>query len=238
MIIKLEQVDSTNSYIRRRIDTLPHGVLVLSHVQSGGRGRGGHSWLSPCGGLYMSLLARPYDESRPGHLSVAAAIAVYDALIGFHRSLVLSLKWPNDILVHGGKLCGILCECTHGAAIIGVGVNLFPVEDGDGMASLARLGVEPLAPERYARAIRDSFFDAYALSGDMLTDRYRALCGTLGRMVDIHDGASVKRGTAVGVDGEGMLVVECGGRLVTAYSGSIRYVNSEETEAGNHEDMA
>jgi BirA family transcriptional regulator, biotin operon repressor / biotin---[acetyl-CoA-carboxylase] ligase len=107
--------------------------VYVSETQTGGRGRRGRSWASPAGNLYASLLIRPQcDQTTAGLYSFAIAMAIYDALkeLGCKD---ISLKWPNDVLLSGKKISGILLE-SDGAAwcgwlVIGFGVNVMHCPD-------------------------------------------------------------------------------------------------------------
>ena len=119
-------LDSTNKELRRRIDagTCEEGLVVTADQQTGGRGRLGRTWASPEGNLHLSL-ARRMDE--PHHLTTAmtlvAGLAMAEALEAVTGERP-GLKWPNDILLAGRKVAGILVEGHDGWQIIGVGVNL------------------------------------------------------------------------------------------------------------------
>lgn len=130
MILRFPELDSTNDEISRRAEAgAPDGLWVMADCQSSGRGRRGRTWVSGANGnLYCSGLVRLQPTDPPAQqLSFVAALAVYDTL----RSLVptLRLKWPNDLLVDGAKVAGILLESGGSAAsgqwlIVGIGINL------------------------------------------------------------------------------------------------------------------
>ncbi|MEC7571593.1 MAG: biotin--[acetyl-CoA-carboxylase] ligase, partial [Pseudomonadota bacterium] len=125
-------VDSTNSEASRLLAAgADHGLVVRADCQSAGRGRRGRTWVSPPGNLYCSLLARP-PISAPAPLATltfVAALAVHQLVrAALPAARTVALKWPNDVLVDGAKVSGILLEGQHGGAgpavIIGVGINL------------------------------------------------------------------------------------------------------------------
>ena len=148
---KLEAVDNTNEEAKRLADKgAPSGALVIARTQASGRGRRGRAWSSPVGNLYSSLLLRPTcslaDAARLTFLiSVAMAEAVEIVTGGKVRP---DCKWPNDLMVNGRKICGILLESAsnQGAAtdylVIGAGVNVafFPDDAERPATSLAALG--------------------------------------------------------------------------------------------------
>lgn len=107
----------------------PHGQVVWADTQSGGRGRRGREWISPAGNLYMTVAIRnDVPLAHAAECSFVAALALHAALVGLHPSLAdsLRLKWPNDLLVDGAKVAGLLLELEAGGKwiLIGCGVNI------------------------------------------------------------------------------------------------------------------
>ncbi|MEM1003839.1 MAG: biotin--[acetyl-CoA-carboxylase] ligase [Pseudomonadota bacterium] len=127
----VSEVDSTLNEAARIADTASGPVWIMAHKQTAARGRRGRAWTHPQGNLAATLLMRPHDPPEISALrSFVAALALFDACVAVTgRSTGLALKWPNDVLLNGGKLAGILLESTgHGSALshlaIGIGVNL------------------------------------------------------------------------------------------------------------------
>ncbi len=118
----LETVDSTNAEALRRVGQ--GDMWILTHAQPAGVGRRGKRWEMPKGNFAASLLMHS-KEPLPAlaQRSFVAALALYEVLDGLGVSDV-SLKWPNDVLVQGRKLAGILLASSQGAIVVGVGVNL------------------------------------------------------------------------------------------------------------------
>jgi len=116
--IELAEVDSTNRYA---LDAGRPGLLVSARVQTAGRGRRGRSWFSPVGeNLYMTLTASPPEERYP----IIAGVAVRSALSVFMPEQTIEIKWPNDVIISGRKVCGVLCEARGAIVAIGIGVNV------------------------------------------------------------------------------------------------------------------
>lgn len=145
-ILRFESLPSTNTEAARQAALgAPEGLCVVAREQTAGRGRQERRWVSPKdAGLYLSVLLRPTFEARLWPLiTLAAALAVYQAL-SEACGLETDIKWPNDLLASGRKLCGILAETTEGArgraVVLGVGVNLrrgsFPEEISDTATSV------------------------------------------------------------------------------------------------------
>ena len=112
-LVALASVGSTNDEAARLADTgVPEGTVVWSREQTGGRGRRGRHWASPPGNLYTSTILRPACAApRAAELGFVAALAVAD-IVPVGRPV--RLKWPNDVLVDGGKIAGILLESAVG----------------------------------------------------------------------------------------------------------------------------
>jgi BirA family transcriptional regulator, biotin operon repressor / biotin---[acetyl-CoA-carboxylase] ligase len=163
-VIELDEVDSTNRYLKERLAQLePHlPVLVIGRTQTAGRGREGRGWFSAPGlGLYVSYAFRLSADRLPW-LPLAGGVAVAETLTALGaRSLVL--KWPNDVLGRGRKVAGVLCESSvlgdQAVAVCGLGLNLnhtpvdFPPELRTRAASLVMLGGEPAAPQRVLKKL-------------------------------------------------------------------------------------
>ena len=137
--IYLESVDSTNNYAKRIAeDGTPSGTLVVADEQTGGKGRRGRSWSTPKGSnIAMTLLLRP--RFRPEHASRMTLLAAMAVTCGIRRvtGLDAGIKWPNDVVVNGHKVCGILTEMNTEVdyinyVVIGIGINVnqkeFPEE--------------------------------------------------------------------------------------------------------------
>src|SRR5664279_5923821 len=122
-----KMLGSTNDEARRlAAEGAPHGTVVHADEQSSGRGRLAHTWISPPGNLYISILMRTGEPpSRTAELSFVTALAVADTVDALlPRQTRATLKWPNDVLVNGAKIAGILLEQVDEATIIGVGLNV------------------------------------------------------------------------------------------------------------------
>jgi BirA family biotin operon repressor/biotin-[acetyl-CoA-carboxylase] ligase len=122
-----DTIGSTNDEARRlAIQGAPHGTVVHADEQTAGRGRMSHTWFSPPGNLYVSILLRTgLPPARTTELSFLAALAVADTVEALlPRQTRTMLKWPNDVLVSGAKIAGILLEQVDDATIMGIGLNV------------------------------------------------------------------------------------------------------------------
>ena len=144
--IHLAQVDSTNSYLRRRLAEEPEleeYTVVTATDQTAGRGQPGHRWEATAGqNLTMTLLLHPSDLMEEGgtlfDLNILTALAVREALLReLPPGVAVRVKWPNDLLVGGRKICGILIENSFSssrldASVVGIGVNVLQERFGEG----------------------------------------------------------------------------------------------------------
>jgi len=126
-LVRLRRIDSTNAEaLRRATGGAAHGTVVVAGDQTAGRGRRGRSWISAPGNLFMTVLVRPPQGSAVAQLSFVAAVALGEAL---PPGTDYRFKWPNDLLLDGRKLAGILVEADGGAAAVGIGVNTASTPD-------------------------------------------------------------------------------------------------------------
>lgn len=219
----------------------PHGAVVTAHAQQAGRGRRGRSWFSPPGeSLYVSLVLRPgpvRPPARLGSLGLAAGVGLREGLPPLRHPV--QLKWPNDLLVEGRKLGGILCESRWvGDApevVVGFGLNVhgavFPGPLAHVATSLAReaSGGAPGRAELLAALLvgLEGAIEPFLRGGfAAVRARYLPHCITLGRVVHVGDQAApagAQRGVASHLDEDGALWVrpEGGGPPVRVESSDV-----------------
>ncbi|MGE4058965.1 MAG: biotin--[acetyl-CoA-carboxylase] ligase [Sphingomonadales bacterium] len=131
-----DSIDSTNVEARRRAASASDRTVYWAKRQTAGRGRRGRSWMSEPGNLFVSLLLKPgCPLAQAAQLSFVTALAVSDLLAKAGAGDRAALKWPNDVLVDGAKICGILLEATSTGAraeavVVGIGLNLVSHPDG------------------------------------------------------------------------------------------------------------
>jgi BirA family transcriptional regulator, biotin operon repressor / biotin---[acetyl-CoA-carboxylase] ligase len=219
-----EQTTSTNDVIEKLArDGVKEGVVVFAESQTKGRGRLGRKWISPGRkGLWFSVLLRP--DLRPQEttqLTVASAIALLRALEA-ETGLPVEIKWPNDLLIRGKKVAGILTELSaepdrvrHVILGIGVDVNLgageFPPELRKLATSLKIESGRMISRAELATAIMRELDSDYArICGGgfaKVADEWEAHCRTIGRGVTIQMGERRIRGRAESLDDDGALLL-------------------------------
>lgn len=227
-LIYFPAIGSTNTYLMDRARAgAAEGTLVTTDDQTAGRGRMGRVWKAlPGQQLILSLLLRP--TFPPHFIMMASALAVAEAIERV-TDLSATLKWPNDVLVHGRKVCGILIETSAGAVVVGMGLNVNGslVDDPELAARAAtltdELGGATVRREALAIALLthlDALYHTLQTDGlagrQAVRDAWRARLGTLGQRVVIRQGAAspttgggqtTLTGIAEAVDADGALTL-------------------------------
>ena len=217
---------------------LPHRSVVVAGQQTAGRGRRGHVWFSPPGaGLYVSVVLAPgtarVDPARATTiLTLAAGVALVEG-VEAATGLSADLKWPNDLLVAGRKLAGILAEGHAETVVLGYGINVlataFPPELRERVTSLEseigrRVELDLVLDETLAALSR-----RYE---DLLDGRFDAILDAWRRRAPAASGARVAwttldgahAGVTAGIDDEGALLVQVGDRTERVVSGEVTWL--------------
>ncbi len=220
-----EEVGSTNTEaMRLALEGAPEGTVVLADAQSEGRGRLDRTWESPPSrNLYLSVVLRPdIPAAQASLIPLTAGVAAADVLLQYCPGRV-RLKWPNDVLVGGKKICGILTEMrTRGDRVqflvVGIGMNLnmrkldFPRELRETATSLQIETGGEIDRLDFAVRLFESLERWYRifLEGDGAAIRERWLQGAdcLGKRAEVVLGGTTERGTIVGLDPTGALLLE------------------------------
>lgn len=209
------ETDSTNEEIRRCL-ALPEGAVVIADRQTQGRGRHGRSWHSEPGtGLYLSALLKP--NLPPEKLSLITLMAGVATVSAIQHYAEAKLKWPNDILLNGKKLAGILCEYIPGTAIIvGIGINLnqtrFPDEIQDIATSLKLETGKTVNRADMALGLIENLDREYEeflqSNNENLIRKWTENTDLFGKTVTAYQKGNSLTGIALGLDPEGKLILQ------------------------------
>lgn len=214
-LVALDTVGSTNDEAARLADSgAPEGTVVWSREQTGGRGRRGRRWSSPVGNLYTSTILRPdCTAARAAEIGFVAALAVADMVPAGRETRV---KWPNDVLVDGGKVAGILLESAvgdggrvlHVVAGIGVNVGFAPQLPDMRYPGAAVGGTVETALGKLAAALARRVAEWRRSGFQVVRSEWLAQAGPLGAVVDVRLGEGLVRGGFAGLDHEGALLLD------------------------------
>jgi len=222
-IIELETVDSTNTFA---LSSGKAGLLVIASEQTSGRGRKGRPWFSPKGSnIYLTLTVDLMDP----RLSIVTGVAVREAIADLVGGAApVEIKWPNDIIVNGKKVCGILCESRRITAIgigINVGKQIWPPDLQGKAISLAEvLGRDPTREHVLEKVVLclDTWFSLFSRRGfGPVRDDFIGHGLLRSHAVTTEDGAPC---TIVDLDMQGHLIIRTSGALRDLVSGSILLV--------------
>jgi BirA family biotin operon repressor/biotin-[acetyl-CoA-carboxylase] ligase len=214
----------------------PHLSVLLTRNQTAGRGRLDRSWIAPPDtALAISvLLRRPTDPRLRAWVPLLAGAAMTDAVARQLPTRAVGVKWPNDVLVGDHKISGILAEVTGAAVVVGAGVNTAMTARQLPVSTATSFAVERAAADE-DRLVADYLdglstrLDALVAAGDAVASGAWAAvserCQTIGRPVRVLlPGDDVWEGTAVGLDEDGRLRVETGGRERVVSAGDVVHV--------------
>ena len=242
-IVFHEEVDSTNDEAKRyaRVGK-PEGFIVLCDRQTNGKGNFGHSWFSPGKvGLYFSIVIRPQlPLTRIPLLTFLAGVSLLKT-IHQETSLISKLKWPNDVMIKGKKICGILTESASSInkvdfVILGIGVNInnsinqFPGEFCGGATSLKIETGNDYSREKFLSSflicLEQKYNSHIKYGAKNVLDTWRKHNNTLGQEVTICQGNRVTAGLAKDIDDQGNLLVQVkSGAIIKVSSGDMRKLN-------------
>ena len=219
------EVKSTNTVARfLSSNNVENGTVVISEKQTAAKGRSGKSWESPLGGIWLSVILRPHvDHSRIPLITLATGVAVAKSLekVGIENP---EIKWPNDIMINGKKVCGILTEAiakfnTIETVIIGVGIDAnlnldeFPEDLKDGTTTVEK----ELGQKRNENELIKIFFEEFEKIINIFNEKeyeqilkeWRKYSYTIGKIVEVREPYNkYYDGYVVGIGKEGALIVE------------------------------
>lgn len=234
----LETVDSTNTHAKRLAEEgAPAGTLVVAEEQTGGKGRRGRGWTASKGeNIMMTLLLRP--RIRPEHASRLTLLMAMAVAEGIQKVTGLSagIKWPNDVVVHGKKVCGILTEMSTeidyiNHVVVGAGINVnqkdFPEEIRTLAGSLCLESGKKICRAELAAEILgelETLYEIFLQTEDLsaLYQKYNERCVNCGHEIQVLEPGNEYTGTTEGINESGELVVrKTDGSVVRVYAGEV-----------------
>lgn len=236
-IYYFDETDSTNNDVRRFMsEGEKQGLLVVADKQTAGKGRRGRTWISPAGAnIFMSVGLKPdLSPDKASMLTLVMAMAVCEATCEITK-LDCKIKWPNDIVVNGKKICGMLTEmeaeldCIH-SVIVGVGINVnqkqFPEEISKTATSLAlESGSNIIRASLVERILFyfEHYYEQFVECGDLtfIREAYNQKLVNRNASVRVLDPKGEYDGIARGIDEQGELLVEVDGEIVKVYAGEV-----------------
>jgi BirA family biotin operon repressor/biotin-[acetyl-CoA-carboxylase] ligase len=244
-LIDLETCPSTSSWALARIEALAHGACVWTERQTAGRGQNGKAWHSPPGVLTASVVLDLPASVATAQLALCAGLAVAHAVEDLAPTARIGIKWPNDCMLDGRKLAGVLCERparaqaqpTRAAVVVGIGLNLDPQWDQQ-PAALPLVAERALCPASVAEVqrppdpltmlanLRRYLLEATGLLAvggwAQLLPRLRERDWLKGRWIELASADSRLTGVAEGLDANGCLLLRGDDlELRTISSGSV-----------------
>ncbi|NLZ48373.1 MAG: biotin--[acetyl-CoA-carboxylase] ligase [Clostridiales bacterium] len=244
-IFHFQSINSTNLKAKELANNgCPNGTVIISEEQSSGRGRLGRDWISPYGkGIWMSIILKPEIPPMEAYkVTIIGAAAVHSALL--ENGLSTLIKWPNDIVVEGKKICGILTEMNgelnkiH-SLIIGIGINVnvdlsdIPMDLKDKASSLKILAKKDFSRKIILASLLNHFeslYDAFINTGSIEDSLYicRKYSAVINKEVLLMEGRKSTKVKVKDISNNGHLIVQDGATLREVISGevSLRCENS------------
>ena len=241
-LVALDSVDSTNAEARRLAEQgaeeTPEGTLVWALEQTAGRGRRGRTWQSPKGNFYASIVLRPDVALKDAaQFGFVASLAVFDTIGSLAQpGTDAQTKWPNDVLISGRKVAGILLEAQGGGTpdaipdfvIVGIGVNLinYPEDVEFPATSMTEEGTPVMAPE-FLDVFAKHFLAWTRLWVDEGFERLRKnwlwRCSQVGKEIEVRLANETLTGTFKDLDDSGALILETASGLRTIAAGDVYF---------------
>lgn len=240
-VLYFDTIDSTNTKAQELAEKgYPSGTLVVADKQESGKGRRGRSWVSPSGtGIFMTLMIKPdINPNNASMLTLVAALAVAKAITSVTGEEAL-IKWPNDIVVNGKKVCGILTEMNAqfdyiNHLVVGIGINVHNESFPEEISQMASSLMIEAGGKRFHRAqiiaetmsYFEQYYDTFLKTQDLsaLVREYDELLVNRNKSVRVLDPKEPFDGKAMGITPKGELIVETweSRKLVSSGEVSVR----------------
>jgi BirA family biotin operon repressor/biotin-[acetyl-CoA-carboxylase] ligase len=232
-ILFFEEVDSTNNKAKQIALEEKEGAVVISKMQTSGRGRRGREWQSPKGGIYISFILKPnFSPERAPQLTLVSSLALVETLNAMDSNLNAKIKWPNDVLISGKKISGILTELSADMEkinyiVVGVGVNINTDTNNlpETATSLKLEMKEEVSVKLFLKSFLehyDSVYREYLDGGiNQIIERWKDNSDTLGKNVKIIGINETYEGLAKNIDENGALILKTKEKEIKVYSGDV-----------------
>ena len=207
--------------------------LYLTDAQTAGRGRLGRTWFTSDDSLTFSTLIRNTNVDAPTSvpLSLAAGVAIAEAIDALLSPVATQIKWPNDVYVHGKKVAGILVEVNQKhptLAVVGIGINIHtaPSLEQNQAAAVEAASLSQFVSHSLSRfdVLDEVMRRLVETMSEPVTHRFRQKCCLTGELISLHHGGQDRQGECRGIDDCGRLVIEIDGKLVAIQSGEATRV--------------
>lgn len=237
------ELDSTNEKAKNIANKkVIEGSIVIAGKQKAGKGRLNRKWSSPIGGIYLSIILTPkISPSKASKLVLLTAVCVTKSLN--HFGLSAGIKWPNDVLINGKKICGILTEMSANMGglnyiVVGIGINAnvdieqLPPELQKNSTSIKNeLGKEISINELIIKILSEfeRLYEIFQTSDfTNIIKEWKRLSLTLGKNVKIITKNEIIKGTAIDIDNHGALLIDTGIEIKRVISGDCVHLNQDK----------
>lgn len=232
-ILFLEEVDSTNNKAKQIALDSQDGDVVVSETQHSGRGRRGREWHSPKGGIYISFILKPnISPERAPQITLLSSVALVETLNSMKSKMNAKIKWPNDILISGRKISGILTELSSDMekinyVVVGIGINLnTDLEDLPEKAASLKVEMDQeISVKLFLKSFfehYDTVYQEYLNNGiDQIIEKWKKNSDTLGKNVKIIGINETYDGLAKDIDENGALILKTKDKEIKVYSGDV-----------------
>jgi len=234
-----KETESTNIIAREIAESVEEGTVVIAESQTGGRGRLGRKWISPEGGIWLSIIIKPKIlPLYASRITLLTGVCVAKTIRSF--GLAAKIKWPNDVLINGKKVCGILTEIEAEMdlidyCVVGIGIDAnvdtdsFPEEVRESSTSLKKELGHDINRVEFAQKLLSEFEALYLRfqkdGFPSILEEWRDMSATIGKWVKITTQTRTIYGEAIGVDNEGALILETGeGQLEKIVAGNCEHL--------------
>ena len=236
-VFYFKSISSTNIYAKKIAEKVnKEGAVVIADIQTHGRGRKNRAWLSPFGGLWFSIILRPKILPEYGmFVTMVASISIAQAIKEI-TGLDPVIKWPNDLLIFGKKVCGILTEFEDKNGkivyvVVGIGINVNNKINKQIKKTATSLSIElgrDISRVKFLRCVLKYFDENYkklvSADYDFIKNLWSYYAKIVGRTVRIEDNGNTLSGIISDVDGHGYLILKTKEGIYKISSGDLFYL--------------